>query len=283
MLWLLVLGIGSGVCWGTADFFGGLQARHLPALAVALWSQITGALILLLALIAIGRPPVLGSIAWGVVAGIFGGIALVLFYRGLATGVMSIVAPISACGAIVPVVVALVMGEVPSLLASLGIAVAIGGIILVSLHPEPVTRHVDNPRLTIVMALGAALGFGMFYVFLDRGSAVDGGSPLWATAGGRLGSLVLLGAMITLGRRPAPWPGRRIGAIAAIGVGDTTANVLFAYAALQGNLGIAAVLGSLYPVATILLGRIILAERLTRMQQAGVALALVGVTLLSAG
>ncbi|MDP9372842.1 MAG: DMT family transporter, partial [Chloroflexota bacterium] len=133
------------------------------------------------------------------------------------------------------------------------------------------------------LARGAALSFGLFFVFLDQGSAVPGAAPLWTVAGARVSSLALLLALIAVGPRAAPWPRGRVAPIAAIGVLDTIANALFAYASTQGNLGIVAVLGSLYPVATVILGRIVLAERLTPVQGAGVTLALAGVALLSAG
>jgi drug/metabolite transporter (DMT)-like permease len=283
MALVLLLGLGSGLCWGTADFFGGLQSRYLPALAVALWSQLAGGIVLALVLAIMGEPLVLESVVWGMAGGFFGGTALLLFYRGLAVGLMSIVAPVSACGALVPVAFTLAAGEVPSTLAVAGIAAAICGIVLVSLHPGPTPPGTSHARTALLLALGAALGFGFFFVFLDRGSAVSGASPLWVVGGARIGSLLMLLALAAARPRSAPWPGRRIGAVSAIGIGDTTANALFAYASTQGNLGIVAVLGSLYPVATVLLGRIILGERLTVIQHAGVALALTGVVLLAGG
>src|SRR3712207_3796803 len=185
MTLLFLLGIGSGLCWGTADFFGGLQSRRLPALAVAFWSQVAGGLALLLFLLARGEPFVSGSFLWGLASGIFGGTGLVAFYRGLAVGTMSLVAPISACGAIVPVLFGLLVGEVPSALANLGIAAALAGIVLVSLQPETNTAHEVHPRASLVYALIAAFGFGMFFVFLDQGSNIPGASPLWVVVGAR--------------------------------------------------------------------------------------------------
>ena len=282
MTMMVLLGLGSSVCWGTADFFGGLQSRRLPALAVALWSQCAGGLVLLLVLLASREPPVLDGIVWGIVAGFFGGAGLLFFYRGLAAGVMSIVAPIAACGAIVPVGVAMALGEAPSVLAWFGIAAAIAGIVLVSLHPAQAPQGTGS-RSTIILALGAATSFGFFFVFLDQASAGGGASPLWAIGGARIGSLAMLLALVLAGRRPARWPGRHLGAVALVGIVDTTANGLFAYASTLGNLGIVSVLASLYPVVTVLLGRFMLAERLTGTQVAGVILALGGVALISGG
>ena len=143
----------------------------------------------------------------------------------------------------------------------------------------------------LVMALGSALGFGLFYVFVDAGTAVAGaagaggspGSPLWVIAGARANSLLMLSMIALVGRRSAlRWPGRRIGPVALVGVGDTGANLLFAYAATSGNLAVVGVLGSLYPVATVVLARWLLGERLSGGQNAGVVLALTGVGLLAA-
>jgi drug/metabolite transporter (DMT)-like permease len=325
------LGLSSGLCWGAADFFGGIQSRRLPALTVAFWSQVAGALALAVALaIALavdGARPVVPGIAWGLAAGVASGCALVLFYRSLAEGTMSIVAPISACGAIVPVAAALLTGNQPGTLAALGVLTAIAGVVLVSrpnsvatpalgVVPARATATLANPVAApadlatpanraasasparsgrvVAMALGSALGFGLFYVFVDAGTAASAGaagttgshgSPLWVIAGARMSSLVILSMIALVSRRSAwalRWPGRRIGAVALVGLGDTGANLLFAYAATTGNLAVVGVLGSLYPVATVVLARWLLGERLSGGQNAGVVLALAGVGLLAA-
>jgi drug/metabolite transporter (DMT)-like permease len=314
------LGLSSGLCWGAADFFGGMQSRRLPALTVAFWSQVAGALGLAAALAASGTRPTAAGVAWGVVAGAGSGCALVLFYRGLAEGTMSIVAPVSACGAVVPVAAALLTGHRPGALAGLGVVTAIAGVILVSrprrtVHGQPphgrpphgqpprspggpVAAASPDPRAptgpgapagagrsgrVLVMALGSALGFGLFYVFVDAGLAGSRGEPLWVIAGARASSLLMLSTIALVGHRSAlRWPGRRIGPVALVGIGDTGANLLFAYAAPTGNLAVVGVLGSLYPVATVVLARWLLGERLSGGQNAGVALALTGVGLLAA-
>ena len=151
------LGLSSGLCWGTADFFGGIQSRRLPALTVAFWSQAAGALALAVALAIQGTRPVPAGVAWGLAAGVGSGCALVLFYRSLAEGTMSVVAPISACGAIVPVAAALLTGNQPGSLAALGVLVAITGVILVSRPhgPQP-PRPCREPR----EARGPGAGWG---------------------------------------------------------------------------------------------------------------------------
>jgi drug/metabolite transporter (DMT)-like permease len=309
------LGLSSGLCWGAADFFGGMQSRRLPALTVAFWSQVAGALGLAVALAVTGTPPgpagatgvagvagvgwapgswiggILGAgIGWGLVGGVASGGALVLFYRGLAEGTMSVVAPVSACGAIVPAAAALLTGDHPSAVAGLGVLAAITGVVLVSrTHPTPrPTAPGDpgrgrRPGRVLVMALGSALGFGLFYVLVDAGTTGSRGAPLWVIAGARASSLMMLSTIALVGRRSAlRWPGRRMGPVALVGIGDTGANLLFAYAAVSGNLAVVGVLGSLYPVATVVLARWLLGERLSGGQNAGVVLALTGVGLLAA-
>ena len=315
------LGLSSGLCWGAADFFGGMQSRRLPALTVAFWSQVAGAVGLLLALAVLRAPPgpIGAGIGWGLVGGVASGCALVLFYRGLAEGTMSVVAPVSACGAIVPVAAALLTGDQPSAIAGLGVLAAITGVVLVS-RTRPTTRgrpsqarrparpwqpshpgtsgrpgrpgwpgQPEGPGRSgrsgrvLVMALGSALGFGLFYVFVDAGTTGSRGAPLWVIAGARASSLMMLSTIALVGRRSAlRWPGRRIGPVALVGIGDTGANLLFAYAAITGNLAVVGVLGSLYPVATVVLARWLLGERLSGGQNAGVVLALTGVGLLAA-
>ena len=327
------LGLSSGLCWGAADFFGGIQSRRLPALTVAFWSQLAGALALAIALAIEGVRPAATGIAWGLAAGVGSGCALVLFYRSLAEGTMSIVAPISACGAIIPVAAALLTGNEPGTLAVLGVLATVLGVVLVSrphTPPRPASPTAERDPLSpgsaasagssasagspgspgspasagsagrggrrvVAMALGSALGFGLFYVFVDAGAASTAGtaaaagtagshgSPLWVIAGARMSSLAILSMIALVSRRSAlRWPGRRIGAVALVGIGDTGANLLFAYAATTGNLAVVGVLGSLYPVATVVLARWLLGERLSGGQNAGVILALTGVGLLAA-
>ncbi|HKP99530.1 MAG TPA: DMT family transporter [Actinomycetes bacterium] len=307
------LGLSSGLCWGAADFFGGIQSRRLPALTVAFWSQLAGALALAIALAIEGVRPATTGIAWGLAAGVGSGCALVLFYRSLAEGTMSIVAPISACGALVPVTAAVITGNQPGTLAALGVLATVAGVVLVSRphnpgrsgppakkgegasSPSPAKSSARGGRRVVAMALGSALGFGLFYVFVDAGAASTAGtaaavgtagshgSPLWVIAGARMSSLAILSMIALFSRRsPLRWPGRRIGAVALVGIGDTGANLLFAYAATTGNLAVVGVLGSLYPVATVVLARWLLGERLSGGQNAGVILALAGIGLLAA-
>jgi drug/metabolite transporter (DMT)-like permease len=281
MSWSLLLGLSSGLCWGAADFVGGLQARRLPSLAVTLWSQLIGGLVLL-SLLLLRGPVITAGAPWGVAAGLCGGLALVLFYRALAIGTMSLVAPVSACGAVVPVLVGVARGESLGPVTLLGMAAALAGIVFVSLQGGGAQAG-RNQRPALLGALGAALGFGLFFTLIDRAASAPGASALWVNVWARAGSVPLLLALQLASVRAPGWPGRAVGMVGLVGVLDMSANVLFALATQAGSLGVVAVLGSLYPVTTVLLSWVLLAERLTRVQYLGVGLALLGVGLLAGG
>jgi len=277
----IALGLGASLFWGTADFFGGMQSRHVPVLAVTFWSQLAGGLLLLAVLLGRGEGPSLHAVAYGCAAGLFGGSALLAFYRALAEGAMSVVAPIAAGAGVVPVVAAFVGGTPPTAPEIAGIAATLAGIALVS-RPTPGQQPGGRPGVVVALALYAALGFGLYFVLVHAGSDGPAGSPLWTVAAGRASSIALLLAIASSGRR-VPWPGRRLPQVALVGLFDSSANVLFAYASTRGNLGVVGVLSSLYPVVTVVLARVVLAERLSWTQRAGVVLAFLGVGLLAGG
>lgn len=276
----IALGLGSSLCWGLADFFGGLQSRRRPLLAVLLVSQVAALVLLLpLAAAAGGEMPSGAGVAWAALAGTAGTIALAAFYRGLAIGTMSVVAPVSATAAVVPVLVGLAEGERPGALQVAGMALAFAGIVLASREPSPDGKPAS--RAGIGLALVAALGFGTFFVGIDR--AAEDAGVLWVIAVSRTCGLAVIAAAV-LARRPAlPREGRVWGALLAIGVLDLGANALYAYATTKGLLSIVAVLGSLYPAVTVVLARVVLSERVTRPQEAGVLATLAGVVAISAG
>lgn len=279
----IALGLGASLCWGTADFFGGVQSRRLPALAVAIWSQLAGGVALLVALLAQGERPTLHAVAFGLVAGAFAGSGLLAFYRGLAEGAMSVVSPIAASAGVLPVVAAVLGGTPPSPAALLGIVAALAGVVLVSRTTTADQHPGGRPGLMVALALYSALGFGMYFVLVHAGSQGPGGSPLWAVGAARVGSLLILLAIAAARRASLPWPGRRLAALTSVGVLDTGANLLFAYGSIKGNLGVVGVLAALYPVVTVVLARMVLAERLSFVQSIGVVLALAGVALLASG
>ena len=272
----VVLALGSSIVWGTADFLGGVYTRRLTLAPVLVVSQLAGLVVLAVATVATGDFDA-HAFAVGLAAGVCGAVGIAAFYRALATGTISIVSPVSACGALVPVVLALAGGERPGALALVGCAIALCGAVLASVHEYAG----DQPaaRSSVVLAATAALGIGGFLFFI--GHAVRGGHTLPALLGGRSTSLALLvaGALVTRSSmRIAP---SAIPTVAGIGVLDVGANALFAAAAQIGYLSVVAVLGSEYPVVTVILAQTILHERVSRPQAAGIALALVGVGIVS--
>lgn len=278
----LILGLTSALCWGSADFLGGLQSRRIAAVSVVLWSQFTGGVALLVVLLLTHQEFGLSAFAWGLAAGVCTGSALLLFYRGLASGAMAVVAPISASGVIIPVVAAFALGDPPAAIAMLGIVVAILGVIVVSIPGNQPANTAAPHRQMLLLAVAAAIGFGLFYLFVDRGTSVAG-SPLWVIAAARVGSFTTVLIIILTTRTSAPFPGRTIlPVIAVTGLLDTTANALFAYATTRGNLGVVSVFASLYPVVTVFLAIALTSETLSRRRTAGAALALAGIVLISA-
>jgi drug/metabolite transporter (DMT)-like permease len=262
---------------------GGIQARRVPALSVVLWSEMASTGLLVAVLVVLGEQPPGGAMAWGALGGALGAIALTAFYRGLAVGLMSIVAPISAAGAAIPVVAGLLGGEAPTAVEWPGILLAVAGVVLVSLPGDDGVQPQGDRALALRLAVAAALGFGLFFVIVDAGTRATDASPLWVIGGVRVGSLLTLGAVGVARPAMAALPRGRMGPVAVLGILDTTATSLFAFAATRASIGVVSVLASQYPVVTMALARGLLRERLTPVQRMGVGLALGGVGLLAAG
>ena len=266
----------SALAWGTSDFFAGLKTKQHAAIVVVGWTQGL-ALVGLSLLVVVLRPgPIVGPwLPWAMAAGLSGMVGLVFFYTALATGTMGVVAPIASLGVIVPIVLGVATGDSPSRLAWVGMAVAVVGILLAS---GPEISGAVSPR-PVLYALGAALSFGSTLFALDRGARTSTLLTLW---GMRLTSVTVLVLVALVARTAGGVAGRELPALAAIGAGDALANGLFGWASSRGEVSLVAVLGSLYPVATILLARVVLGERLRRIQQVGVVAALAGAALIAA-
>jgi drug/metabolite transporter (DMT)-like permease len=271
---LSLLALASSVAWGTSDFFAGLKARTIAPPAVVALSQ--GAAFLALTAILLVRHTGFSTSftgngpLWAVGAGIAGAGGLVCFYTALASGTMGVVAPISSLGALVPVFLGLVTGEHPSVTAWVGMAVAVTGAVLAS-GPELAGAVPARP---VLLAAVAAVCFGTALYCLDRGARYALLETLW---GMRATSVVLFLVAGLLARSLGGTRARDLPALVVIGLGDVTANGLFAFASSRGLVSVASVLGSLYPVATLFWARLLLGERLRRVQGVGVALTLVGV------
>ncbi|PRY48293.1 putative membrane protein [Knoellia remsis] len=275
---LSLLALASSAVWGTADFFGGLVSKRLPAVAVVGVTQALAfvGLCLVVAVRTVqGAPPQWGPwVGWSVLAGVSGACGLVAFYTALASGTMGVVAPIASMGVVVPVALGVASGEAPSPWVWLGIVVAVVGIVLAS-GPELSGEVSARP---VLLAGLAALGFGLALFALDRGARDSLLHTVWGMRGT---SFVLFGSLALVRRSVGGVSPRDLLSLALIGSADLVANVLFATASSRGQVSIAAVLGSLYPVATILLARVVLGERLRPVQQVGVVCALAGAAVIS--
>lgn len=282
-MWPISLALGAAAIWGVSDFLAAVRARHYGPLLVAAFAQLTGTVLLVVAYVAVRDPfPGWGIWAPGIVAGIAGSVGHVVFIAALARGPIGVVAPILAMSSAGPVLVAIgLQGERPAPLQLLGLLLAVIGVTLVSRaqHDEAVgpSRFGAVP----IALLGVAI-LTVFYVAMDAASQE---SALWGVMAQRSISLPLLLLGLMIGVR---WGAERVsrGAvrdIAPIGVMDTAALLGFALATSMGELSIAVVLSSLYPVVTILLARIRLQEQLAPIQRVGAVFAFAGVVAIVLG
>jgi drug/metabolite transporter (DMT)-like permease len=276
------LGFGAALCWGLADFLGGLLARRIALALVLLVSQLTAvAAIALVVVAAEVDAPSAADVAPAAIAGLCQLAAIAALYRALAIGTMSIISPVSASGAAaLPVIVGLASGERPAALQLAGMAAALVGVVLACRTPATAGSG-GIPRQALVLAAVSALGFGGFYVGMD--AAVADANPFWALLTARVTAGIALAAIL-LSIRPALGSADgRLPALALIGLLDIGANACFTLGTNTGLLSIVSVLASLYPVATVVLARAVLGERLVAAQAAGVAIALGGVALIAGG
>ncbi|HEY5155829.1 MAG TPA: EamA family transporter [Acidimicrobiales bacterium] len=276
-----ILALSAAVVYGTADFFGGVAARRTSPMAVTLSAHVVGLILLMVAIPVLPTAhPQLSDLLYGGVAGAFGAGGLILFYRALSRGTMSVVAPVAALfGAALPVVVGVGLGEQLSVPALVGIGVAIVAVALVSREGEPAELRSHGPGgHPLVLAVIAGAAFGSFFILLSRTHASAG---LWPLLSARVVSVALLAAVTLLsGRSLRPTPGSRRLVVAA-GAGDMVANVLYLLAVRRGLVSLVAVIVALYPAATVLLAQVVLGERLRRIQIGGLALAAGAATLLA--
>lgn len=280
-MFAFVLAFASSVSWGTADFLGGIKSRQLPLLNVLVASQGVGLALIAMFVVVRGDGPPAGQFAlWAALSGLAGVVGLAAFYRGLAVGNMGVVAPISATSAVIPVVVGIATGDRPAGIQIAGLGLALGGVVLAS--REEVEDGGSGGRMArgAGLAIVSAIGFGLFFLAMDRASDGDVG---WAIFINRITGFSLLLAIAVALHTPVRAGRADAAALAAVGGLDIAANALFAVAATKGLISLVAVLGSLYPVTTIALARVILGERAHALAQVGVVAVLCGVVLIVAG
>jgi drug/metabolite transporter (DMT)-like permease len=279
----IALGLASSLLWGVADFLGGLKSRTFPV-PVVLAMMYLSSLIVMLAFVAVrgAGPPPAENVLAALGAGLVGIAGLAAFYRALAIGTMSIVAPIASTGVALPVIVGLVGGDNPGPVRSAGLALAVVGVVLASREEDSGAADMRQRRLSIVLAIVAGLGFGSYFVLAEIGSS---GDVAWALVLSRTSAFPLIAtiALVVL-RRDGARPGAAAwAALAGIGLLDLGANFLYNYASTIGELSSVSVASSLYPITTVMLAALLLGERVQGIQRIGVAVALAGVVLIAAG
>jgi drug/metabolite transporter (DMT)-like permease len=275
----VVLALGSAVVYGASDFLGGLASRRATVFGVVALSQLTGLVAVFALLPWLGGTVTLADLGWGAAAGLVGSTGLVVFFRALSGGAMSVIAPVTAVtAAAIPVLTGLLGGNRIGPVAGIGILLALVAVVLVSAEGGLGRLRLVRPAgLRAPLIAGAAFGF--FFVLLDRTSADSGLTPLVAA---RLASVVLVVVVAMARRRPLRVGRPALPLVLASGVGDMTANALFLLATQQhGQLAITGVLASLYPVSTVVLAQSLLRERLVRAQVAGLGAALAAVVLIT--
>jgi drug/metabolite transporter (DMT)-like permease len=328
----IALALGASLCWGSGDFLGGFSTRRASLWAVIIGSQAVGLVGAMLVTLGTGHGwPGLQAVWPVMLGGLASVVAISCFYKALAIGTMSIVAPISATNALIPFAVGIAAGERPAAIQLAGVVLAAVGVIFVAVEParsgetigaaalpgEPAVEPeaaralfrrddlaVPAPatgipvaavprsggpalrpsrgaqRRAVMLSLLAAVCMGLVLVGYDATARYD---PLWAMLAGRLSSAIIFAALFLVLRPHVKVERSALPFIVAVGILDTGANGLFALATTQGYLSLVAVLGSLYPVVTVLLAFGLLRERIAPHQMAGAAATLAGVALIAAG
>jgi drug/metabolite transporter (DMT)-like permease len=273
----LILAAATAAVWGTADFCGGKASQRAPALAVSLFSKLAGLPVLAVGVAVAGGAPTAAGLAWGALAGLFGMAGVILLYRGLASGAMTIVAPVTAVtSALVPFGIGVAVDGAPRPVAMAGAVCAVAAIALVSAGPGGGRASMRPAVIGIALAAGA--GFGLFMALLSR-AGDDAG--LWPLASAQVAALAM-GALLLRRAGTSPWPsGTTLRWAAVAGALDFSANMLYLFATRSGALSIVAPVSSLYPASTVLLALAFDRERVRPLQLAGLGLAATALVLVA--
>jgi len=289
---VVLLGLAAAMLYGTGDFLGGVATRKAPVLLVLMLAEAASVIVALPAASMSPGPVRLAGLAWGIGAGVVGGVGLIIFYIGLAAGPMSVVSPVSGLAAtVLPVAVALADGERPGAAVYAGAVLCLVAIVLASSATDGQQAGGSSrvappgPRgsgRAVGYGIASGTSFGLFFILI-RNAGQSG--ELWPVAAGRIGELatvVIAAAVLRRGLRLRGAGGKLVLAAAGAGAIDVVANICYVAATRIGMFGLAVVLASLYPGVTVLLARVVLGERLRWVQRAGLGLAAVGIILVAA-
>lgn len=283
----------SALSYGASDFTGAVASKKNDATVVTVAVQAVS-LIALGAIIVVfpsGRL-IAVDLVWGAVGGLGTALGLVMFYKALALGPMSVAAALTALwSSAIPVVTGLALGDRPGAVTLVGIGVAIPSAVLVSIEggdggaalgatPRERAARWRQQARTRLLAVVAGIGFGLFFVALSRTSPDAGLHPL---LGARAASISGLTIALVASKHRSGFGARWWPTIVLAGLLDCAANSFYLGAVQLGSLTWVAAISSLYPVSTVLLARVVLGERLGRVQIGGLGTAAAALVLVGIG
>jgi drug/metabolite transporter (DMT)-like permease len=276
--------LGSALCIGGADFFGGWASRKASNLPVTMWINIVALAALAIAC-GIVQPRLSAGHAIGaVVGGCVSAVSINLIYAAFSAGAMTLAAPLIACGsAIVPTVAATVAGQPPDAMQSVGIAVTLVGVLAITWMPRASPAHLTLSRRALVLTVLASLAAGAALSILLLSAKGSPSAAVGVSGLSRLASLCTCVLFVLVSHSRVKLPRTLAPAVVGTGLLEAGGATLFLLASSLGNTAVVAVLVSLYAMVTVLLAQVLLRERIAARQGWGILLAAAGVALLSAG
>jgi drug/metabolite transporter (DMT)-like permease len=273
-----LLALAASFTWGTSNYLAGVETRARSVWHVTAFSQIAAAAAAAVSLVAARQAPPGGwDLLLLIVTGIATAAGLVMFYKALAIGTMSVVAPIIAAEVLIPVTAGILLGERPGLHAYAGMVLTVGGVVLISRTPRK-ERQDRNARKAVLLAVLTAVAWGfMLLIYGTTGKE----NPVWAVFDTRATSAVVLAGYVLLSGRGLSLKGQNVPVLAVVGILLALANFLFIIASGIGYLSVTSILGSLSPVVVTAYAQLLLHERLVARQWAGFAAVFAGIVLLS--
>ena len=272
-----LLAAGTALCYGVSNFVGPRLVLDLPLYPVLISGQVVALVVSGALVVTEGGGPSAAEVAAAGVAGAGNAFALLAFYRAAALGPMSIVAPLGALGAVVPVTVGVAQGEPIGAFKVVAIVIALAGVALAARPAR--SEDAGDRRAAAAWALASSLGFG---VFLAGMSEAGSGGAFWAIALSRVALLVVFVVVALRLSSPLRVAGRDLPRVMVPGLLLFAGTLLYTVATREGDLSVVSVIASLAPVVIVALAFTVLGERLSRSQALGAAAAMAGSVMLAA-
>lgn len=268
----------AAASYGVSDFLGGFASRAAKALTVLLHNYPAGAVVMIALLPLFPGPVSVSTLLWSVLGGAAGMVGVGLMYSAMTIAPMNVISPVTGVlAAVVPVLAGVALGERPAALVWLGMVLALVAVVLITRSPQD---HPHGPlsRAALVMALGAGIGFGVYFVCLARSDADSG---LWPVVIARVAASILVLPVAFRAGAVRRLPARITVLALTAGAIDAASNLAFLLASRHGYLSVAGVITALYPAGTVLLAIVLLKERTGRVQWLGMGVAVVAVVLVT--